>query len=604
MAKKYTDMDTLKFILHGVHPIQDVLEKEHFADHDRESIDMFIQSVKDFSDQELYPYFQEMDTDPARFEDGKIVVHPQVGNYMRKAGEMGLIAGSFDYEDGGLQIPSMAHTAAAYIMDAANNHMPGYGGLTLGAAELILHFANQELKEKYTPKMLSGEWAGTMCLTEPQAGSSLSDITTSATPSEDGAYRIKGQKIFISGGDHEYCDNFVHLVLARIDGAPAGTKGISLFIVPKKRITAGDGLESNDVTTAGDFQKMGQRGYCTTHLIFGEKDDCQGWLVGKPNNGLRYMFMMMNGARIAVGRGAAAIVSAAYHASLEYAQERPQGRQLSSTGKKDVQQEQTLIINHPDVRRMLLLQKAVAEGSLNLTLLAAKYHDLSQRSESEEEKHRYLMMLELLTPIVKTYPSEMGATAVSNGLQVLGGYGFCSEYILQQYHRDIRIFAIYEGTTGIQSLDLLGRKMMLDGGKAVEFLSKEVMATIAEAAQYDELKSYAAKLGEKLQSTQEVMGFLLQFAKQGDFQRFTSDANLFMEFFSNIVMAWLWLDMATHAKKALLTGDKTFSEEFYESKIQTMRYFFKYELVKTTSLAEALMDENVVTIPSETNVFA
>jgi butyryl-CoA dehydrogenase len=604
MAKKYTDMDTLKFILHGVHPIQDVLDRPHFSDHDQESIEMFIQSVKDFSDQELFPYFQEMDADPARFEDGKVVVHPQVGKYMRKAGEMGLISGVFDYDDGGLQIPSMAHTAAAYIMDAANNHMPGYGGLTLGAAELILHFASQELKEKYTPKMLSGEWGGTMCLTEPQAGSSLSDITTSATPADDGSYRIKGQKIFISGGDHEYCDNFVHLVLARIDGAPAGTKGISLFIVPKNRIVNGDDLESNDVTTAGDFQKMGQKGYCTTHLIFGEKDDCQGWLVGKPNNGLKYMFMMMNGARIAVGRGAAAIVSAAYHASLEYAQERPQGRRLTSTGKKDVQQEQTLIINHPDVRRMLLLQKAVSEGSLSLTLLAAKYHDLSRTAETEAERHRYLMMLELLTPVVKTYPSEMGATAVSNGLQVLGGYGFCSEYILQQYHRDIRIFAIYEGTTGIQSLDLLGRKMTMDGGKAVEFLSKEILTTITEASQYDELKDYAAKLGEKLKLTQEVMAFLLQFAKKGDFQRFTSDANLFMEFFSNIVLAWLWLDMATHAKKALLTGDKNFSEAFYESKIHTMRYFFKYELVKTISLAEALMDENVVTIPSDSEVFA
>jgi len=349
MASKYVDIDTLKFLLNGVHNIQEVLDKKHFSDHDKESVDMFLNSVKDFSDKELFPYFQEMDEQFAHYKDGKIITHPQVGVMMKKGGEMGLISGIFNYEDGGMQLPMMVHTAATFIQDAANNHLPGYTGLTLGAAELILAFGNETLKKTYTPKMLAGEWGGTMCLTEPQAGSSLSDITTSASPQEDGSYKIKGQKIFISGGDHEHADNFVHLVLARIDGAPSGTKGISLFVVPKNR-PAENGFSNNDVITAGDFQKMGQKGYCTTHLIFGEKEDCQGWLVGQPNNGLRYMFMMMNGARIGVGRGAAAVATAAYHASLEYAQERPQGRALTSTGKKDVKQEQTLIINHPDVR--------------------------------------------------------------------------------------------------------------------------------------------------------------------------------------------------------------------------------------------------------------
>lgn len=604
MPSKYLDNNTLRFLLYDVHQLQEVLDKEYFSDYDLESIKLFMDSVKDFSDKELFPYIKEMDEDPARFEDGKIVTHPQVGVMMKKGGEMGLISGIFDYKDGGMQLPSIVHTAATYIQDAANNHLPGYTGLTLGAAELIIHFGNDTLKQTYTPKMLKGEWGGTMCLTEPQAGSSLSDITTTAIPAEDGSYRLKGQKIFISGGDHEHVDNVIHLVLARIEGAPAGTKGISLFVVPKNRIQEDGSLVSNDVVTAGDFQKMGQRGYCTTHLMFGEKEDCRAWLVGQPHNGLRYMFLMMNGARIGVGRGAAAIVMAAYQASLEYAQERAQGRRLSSTGKKDVQQEQTLIINHPDVRRMLLLQKVVAEGSLSLILLASKYHDLSRTVESEEEKERYQLMLELLTPIVKTYPSEMGAVAVSNGVQVLGGYGFCSEYILQQYLRDIRIFSIYEGTTGIQSLDLLGRKMTMKGGAAVQHLSKEVMTTISSAIKFDELKPYAAKLGEKLQLTQKVMGFLLNFAKEGDYQRFTADANLFMEFFSNIVLGWIWLDMACQAKQALLTGDKKYSEDFYESKIHAMRFFFKYELVKTISLAEALMDPDVLTIPDEKKVFA
>lgn len=599
MAKKYIDTDTLKYILYDVHQLQEVLEKDHFSDHDNASIDMFLNAVKDFSDKELFPFFKEMDENPAHFKDGKVITHPQVGVMMKKGGEMGLISGIFDFDEGGMQLPSMVHTASAYILDAANNHMPGYTGLTLGAAELIINFADQNLKDRFVPKMLSGEWAGTMCLTEPQAGSSLSDITTSAIPSEDGAYQIKGQKIFISGGDHEYAENFVHLVLARIEGAPAGTKGISLFVVPKKRTSYNGDLVSNDVITAGDFQKLGQKGYCTTHLIFGEKEDCQGWLVGKAHQGLGYMFLMMNGARIAVGRGAAAIVMAAYHASLEYANERAQGRSLSKTGKKDVEQEQTLIINHPDVRRMLLLQKVVAEGALSLVLLAAKYSDLSRTSTEESARKRYHQMLELLTPVVKTYPSEMGAVAVSNGLQVLGGYGFCSEYILQQYHRDIRIFSIYEGTTGIQSLDLLGRKMTMNNGEALSHLSEEINATIKACHEFDELKTYAEKLGEKTELIQKVMDYLLKFAKAGDYQRFTADANLFMEFFSNIVIGWQWLAMAYHAKTALLTGDDAYSGAFYESKIHAMRFFFKYELVKTTALAEALMDENVLTVPNE-----
>lgn len=600
---KYFDVDTLKFILYNVHNLSSLTNLERFADHDKDSIDTFLNAVKDFSDQELYACFREMDEVPAHYHEGKIITHPQVKTAMRRVGEMGLIGGLFDYEDGGLQLPMMVQTAAYYIMDAANNHLPGYPGLTLGAAELIVEFANESLKETYVPKMLSGEWGGTMCLTEPQAGSSLSDISTSASPQEDGTYKIKGQKIFISAGDHEHCDNFIHLVLARIDGAPAGTKGISLFVVPKNRIAADSSLNTNDVITAGDFQKMGQKAYCTTHLIFGENDDCQGWLVGQPNLGLRYMFLMMNGARIGVGRGAASITMAAYLASLEYARERPQGRRVSNTGKKNVAQGPNLIIEHPDVRRMLLLQKAVAEGSLSLVMLTARYYDLNKTTTDPAEKERVNLILELLTPLCKTYPSEMGAEAVSNGLQVLGGYGFCSEYVLQQYHRDIRIFSIYEGTTGIQSLDLLGRKLMLDGGKALEYLAADIMETIKSAMTFDDLQPYAKKLGTSLEQVQKVVAFLVEFAKAGDFERYISDATIFMEFFSKIIVGWLWLDMAVKAKQALVMGDKTYTPTFYESKIHTMRFYFKYELSRTDALADILMHEDELIIPNEQKVF-
>ena len=602
MANQYLDLDTLKFLLYEVHDLQSILNQSRFDDYDEESIDLFLDSIKEFSDRELFPFFQEMDEQAAHFKNGEIIVHPQVKKYVKLGGELGLISGLFDYEIGGLQLPGIVVTAAAYIQETANNHLPGYLGLTLGALELIVHFGNEELKDYFVPKMLTGAWGGTMCLTEPQAGSSLSDIVTSAEPVE-GGYKISGQKIFISGGDYEGVENVVHLVLARIKGAPAGTKGISLFVVPKNRVSSDGTLISNDVTTFADFQKMGQKGYCTTHLFFGHKEDCRGWLVGEPNKGLKYMFMMMNGARIAVGRGAAAITMAAYQASLAYARERPQGRSLTNTGKKDVAQEQTLIINHPDVKRMLLLQKVIAEGSLSLILLSSKYHDLSQTHSDPGEREKYSLLLELLTPIAKTYPSEMGLLSVSNGVQVLGGYGFCSDYILQQYYRDIRIFSIYEGTTGIQSLDLLGRKISMDNGKALKLLSEEIMKSIHEAIEYNALAPYGSKLGEALKLTQEVLQFLMDFAKKGDYERFLSDATVFMEFFGNIIIGWLWLDMATKAHKKLNSGNAQNSQEFLNSKIHAMKFYFKYEIPKTKALAEVLTDKEVLTMADENELF-
>ncbi|WP_411031605.1 acyl-CoA dehydrogenase [Spongiimicrobium sp. 3-5] len=603
MAQRYIDLDTLKYLLYDVHDLKGLLSYERFEDHDIASLNLFLDSVKEFSDRELFPYFREMDENPAYHKDGTVMVHKQVEVMMKKGGEMGLIAAPFDYEVGGLQIPLIVQTASTYIQDAANNHMPGYAGLTLGAAELIVHFGNEELNKAYVPKMLSGDWGGTMCLTEPQAGSSLSDITTKATPTEDGYYKISGQKIFISGGDNQFAENIVHLVLARIEGAPSGTKGISLFVVPKNRPNEDGTLVKNDVMTVADFQKMGQRGYCTTHLGFGDTDNCRGWLVGEPHSGLKYMFLMMNGARIGVGRGAAAIAMAAYMASLEYANERPQGRKLTSTGKKNPDEDQSLIIEHPDVRRMLLLQKSIVEGSLSLVLLAAKYYDIKQSTQDKGEKQKYDLLLEMIIPIVKTFPSEAGAEAVNNGLQVLGGYGYCSDFILQQYYRDIRISAIYEGTTGIQSQDLLGRKVPLENGKALALLSEEIMKTITAALKHEELASQASKLGDKLKLTQQVLGYLVPFAKKGDHERYLADANLFMEFLSIILVSWLWLDIAVNAKERLGGKETSYSKEFYESKIHTMKFYFKYELPKTMGLAETLMDGDPLTIKTETEVF-
>ncbi|MGB0255989.1 MAG: acyl-CoA dehydrogenase [Flavobacteriaceae bacterium] len=599
MATKYVDLPTVKFLMNQVQDLNTVLTKERYQDHDSESVDLFLDSVKQFADKELFPYFKEMDEKPAYHKDGTVHVHPQVEKMMVEGGALGLISAPFDYEDGGLQIPLLVHTAAGYILDAANNHLPGYSGLTSGAAELIIAFASDALKEKFTPKMLTGEWGGTMCLTEPQAGSSLSDIVTKATPTDQGHYKISGQKIFISGGDHQYADNIVHLLLARIEGAPAGTKGISLFVVPKFRPDSDGNLHSNDVTTVADFQKMGQRGYCTTHLGFGDKDDCEGYLVGEANKGLHYMFLMMNGARIAVGRTASAIASGAYYASLEYANERPQGRKLSSDGTKNLNQKQSLIVEHPDVRRMLLLQKAMVEGSMNLVFRAARYHDLEHTATDKNEKHKYHNLLEMIIPVVKTYPSEAGIYSINNGLQVLGGYGFCTDYILQQYYRDIRICAIYEGTTGIQSQDLLGRKMMLNNGEGAQLLMAEINETLEAALQTPGLENWAKQLGEQLQQTQQVLEHLVPFAMKGDYERFLADASIFMEFFSLIIIGWSWLEIGVASKRALITGDTSHEADFYESKLEALEYFFVYELPKTKGHAEILMHSSSVTIKKE-----
>ena len=602
MKNEYVDINTLKFLLYDVHKTTNLLETDRFNEHDQTSIDIFLDSVKTFSDNSLFPFIKEMDEKPAYFEDGKIIVHPQFESILKDAGEMGIVSSLFSFEDGGLQLPSSIFHAAYFIMEAANNHVTGYFGLTAGSANLIISFGSQFLKDTYVPKMLDLTWGGTMCLTEPQAGSSLSDVVTAATPTDEEYYLIKGQKIFISAGDHQFADNFVHLVLARIDGAPAGTKGVSLFVVPKNRPTA-NGLEPNDVAVAGEFEKMGQRGYCTTHIVFGDNNDSRGWLVGEANKGLSYMFQMMNEARVATGRMGAGIAAAAYYASVKYANERPQGRKLNSTGQKDVSAEQTLIINHPDVKRMLLTQKAIVEGSMSLIVETANYLDKEMTSSDPEEQENYNLLLELLTPIAKTYPAEKGIEATSNAVQILGGYGFCLDFMPQQYYRDIRIISIYEGTTGIQSLDLLGRKITMKNGKALQLLAAEIQETIKAASAHEVLQPYANTLLENLGLTQKVIGALMPHAMKGNHERFLADASIFMDFFSTIVIGWQWLKTATTAKRILDDGTGNQVPAFYESKIHTMKFYFIYEMTKTKSLAKIIMNDDELTITVTKELF-
>ncbi len=458
--------------------------------------------------------------------------------------------------------------------------------LTAGAAALINSFGNAEQHNRFVPNMYEGKCQGTMALTEPQAGSSLSDITTTATPLGDGYYSIKGQKIFISGGQHEACENFVHLTLARIEGAPAGTKGISLFIIPKFWPGENGELTGNDVFCAGDFQKLGQRAYATTHLVFGDQGTCKGWLVGEPHKGLTYMFQMMNEARISVGMGAVTIAQAAYYAALAYAQERPQGRLPS---EKDPLKPPTHIINHADVQRMLLTQKAIVEGGLALSMECNRQFDLAHGAKDTDQQEAWLL-LEILTPIVKAWCSEQANRSAALAIQVFGGYGYTMDFPVQQYYRDVKIYTLYEGTTGIQALDLLGRKIPMEKGKALALLATRIHETIRQARGHEELRNHATLLEEEVKRISDVLNHFSTFIKEGDIDRYLSDATVFMEMMGNTIVAWQWLKQAVHAQQNLRTGSFEHQKrEFYEGIIHTMKFYFRYELPHAEACAKTLM---------------
>lgn len=591
MAKQYFSRRNVDFLLYEVHNAEELTKYERYADHSRETFDMTLDSAVQIADNHMFPYVKSVDENEPQLKDGKVTVHPKIKDYLHAMGDSGIIGADFDYEVGGAQMPVTVTGMLGYVAMCANNGMM-LVGLTSGAARLITSFGAKDLVENYVPNMLSGRWQGTMCLTEPQAGSSLSDITATAVPQEDGTYKMTGQKVFISGGDHDAVDNIVHLMIARIKGAPLGTKGISLFVVPKTRLDGAD----NDITSTGIYHKLGQRGVPAMHLSFGDKgNDCVGYLVGEPNKGLNYMFQMMNEARIGVGLTGASIATAAYYAALEYTQERPQSRRLNAKHALDAPQ--VKIIEHPDVKRMLLLQKAIVEGGVSLLVETSKYFDISHASHDAEEKEKYHLLLELLTPVAKTYPCEYGMMATSNAVQCLGGYGFTRDFPVEQYYRDIRITPIYEGTTGIQSQDLLGRKVMMQNGKALMLLAQEIGTTIKEAFAFDELKKYAGILKAEGERLQKVTVHLMGIAQTGDVERFLSDATLYMDLFSINIIGWQWLKQAVVAKSQLilLSGDAP-DVDFYESKIHTMKYFFHYEIPKTLGLEVRLMDEEVLTI--------
>ena len=588
----YISTRNLQFVLDEVLDLDQVRGLEDYAAFDAEATAMTLDAAKDLADQHLFPYYREMDKNKAYYKDGEVHVLPEVGESMRTMGQAGWINAAWPYEAEGQQMPTVILNAAGLIFQAANGNMAAYSFLTTGAANLILAFGSEELKQTYLGKMAAGEWQGTMALTEPQAGSSLSDITTYYEENGDGSYNIKGQKIYISGGDHNATDNVVHLLLARRKGGAKGMKGVSLFVVPKY-LPGADGLTDNHVTTAGIYGKMGQKGYVAAHLMFGEQGPTRGYLVGEEFRGLNNMFQMMNEARIGTGLMAAGSASAAYYASLKYAKERPQGRH---PGNKDVNAPQVIIAEHADVRRMLLFQKAVVEGSVSLLLQCSLYEDLAKAHPDAEARERNHLLLELLTPIAKSFPSEYGNEAVSIGMQVLGGAGYTDDFPLEQIFRDIRVNSIYEGTTTIHGLDLLGRKMLMKNGAAVQLLMTEVQAAIAAAQVHDATQPLAATLTKSLGGVQQVMGHLMQLAQTEDPKVFLADATVFLDYFSLHVIAWLWLREATAAAAALPTAEGEDNQNFYRSKVATARYFFTYVFPRTSAHKRTLLSEERVTL--------
>ena len=592
MPEKFMSLRNLKFLLYEVLDTESLIRYPYFQDHSREVFDLILDTGMKLGQEILRPCFSEMDKKPPEFVAGEVKVHPAVRTLLRACGEGGWIGAHADYGQGGQQIPNPIMTAFRGLFSAANYSAAVYPFLTSGAAHLILSFGAKELIETYVPKMFAGEWQGTMALTEPQAGSSLTDLTTTASPTDQGYYQLKGQKIFISAAEHDGVENVVNLLLARIKGAPPGVKGISLFVVPKKRPSQNGGLEPNDVVCATIYHKLGYRGAPITQLSLGENGDCRAYLVGEPHKGLKYMFQMMNEARLDVGMGAAAIASAAYYASLEYTRQRPQGRKITS---KDPTQPQVPIIEHADVKRMLLFQRAVVEGALALILQCSIYVDRGRFGQGEE-KEKCELLLDLLTPIAKSYPSEMGILSVSAGLQCLGGYGYCEEFPLEQYYRDVRIHTIHEGTTGIQGMDLLGRKVVMKNGKAFGLFLEETGKTIQQAQAIAELAPLAKSLQSALAKLQAVTGHLTGFALKGEIELFLADATLYLEMFGLIAIAWQWLIQSLVASRALQKNPSGADAAFYRGKLYTARYFFGYELPKLEGPATRLLNGDGLTV--------
>ena len=589
MPSRLLSRRDLDFLLYEWLDVEQLTKRSRYVDHSRETFDAVIALSEQVASRQFAPHNKKADQAEPSYDGKQVHLIPEVKQALDVFAQTGLVAGGMDYEVGGMQLPAVISAACFAWLQAANAGTSSYPFLSVANANLLLAHGTPEQVDTWVRPMLAGSYFGTMALSEPQAGSSLADITTRAEPHGDGTHRLFGNKMWISAGDHELSDNIVHLVLAKIAGGPPGVKGISLFIVPKYLVDQGVLGERNDVVVAGLNHKMGFRGTVNTLLNFGEgahlpggEPGAVGYLVGEPHRGLAYMFHMMNEARVGVGAGAMALGYTGYLQSLDYARSRPQGRPVSG---KQPDSRQVPIIEHADVRRMLLAQKCYVEGALALILYCGQLLDDERTAGTDDERSRAHLLLDVLTPIAKSWPSQWCLEANSLAIQVLGGYGYTREYDVEQLYRDNRLNAIHEGTHGIQGLDLLGRKVIQQDGAGLRLLGEAVSQTAqralgrpgrsttpggTEVAGGDvgvdaELASYGAVLQSRLDRVLEVTAVLWG---SGDVELTLANSSIYLEAVGHLVVAWLWLE------QAMVPGVGA----FYDGKRQAARYFFRYEL--------------------------
>jgi alkylation response protein AidB-like acyl-CoA dehydrogenase len=579
MGNKLMDLKDARFTIYDHLKIADLFAYEKFSDYTKETIDMAIDTAEKLAVNEYYPLNALGDKVGVGFDNGKVTVPAEFHTAYKKFCEGGWTAPAESYDLGGQQMPTMLNFLTQMLFFAANQSLMVYTCLTHSAGKVFEAFGTEEQKNMYLEKIWAGEWAGCMDLTEPEAGSDVGSIKTKATPRDDGTYLIKGNKIFISQGDSDLNENHVHILLARIEGDPEGTKGLSCFIVPKYRVNADGSLgEPNDVVCTGIEHKMGMKGSATASLAYGDNNNCIGELIGGRCKGIITMFHMMNEQRIVVGMEGIAMGSSAYLHALDFARERKQGVAFGQkTGP------QVPIIEHPDVRRNLLLMKCYTEGIRALLLYAAKCLDLKEIVEDEAEKQKYSDLVEVLTPICKAGGSDKGFDACVTAIQVFGGYGFCQEYYVEQLARDCKITSIYEGTNGIQANDLLGRKISMRKGTAFQAFTDEIQSTIKSAKGVDGLSAYATDLEDYLKHFIEITELLRTRQTENGFLAY-SWATPYLTIAEDIAVAWILLDQSVVAAEKLKAG----ADDFLTSKINTTKFFISSVLPQVTGRLNAI----------------
>ncbi len=587
MAQVIADKRDVEFVLHEQLEVAEFSKIEKFADFNKKTVDMVVSEARNLAVKEMLPTWKEGDESGCTFENGKVIVPESFARLYEIFNEGEWLATTEDPEWGGQGMPKSVASAAAEYFNGANYPFMMYPGLTHGAGKLVEEFGTDEQKQKHLKNLYTGKWGGTMLLTEPGAGSDVGALETIAKKNADGTYSIYGSKIFISGGEHEMQENIIHPVLARIEGAPAGTKGISLFLVPKYRLNE-DGTpgEFNDVVCTGIEHKMGIHGNCTCSLTLGGKDDCIGTLLGDENKGMKAMFVMMNEARLLVGMQGFSCATAAYMYAVNYAKERVQGPNLLKPTEGGVP-----IIQHPDVRRQLMIMKSYVEGMRSLLYYVGYCNDMIDATDDEAEKEKYAGLIEILTPVAKGYVTDKAFEVCNHAIQVYGGYGFIEEYPVSQLMRDCRITMIYEGTNGIQAMDLLGRKLGMKKGQVFMSLMGEIQKTIKQAKDVPALDGYVGKVEEALNKLGEVAMHMGKTAMSAEAMTAFAFAHPFLEVTGDVVMAWMLLWRATVAATKLEKAKKK-DVAFYEGQVKSLEFFTKTILPVTYGKMASILETN------------